>query len=107
MTLSDLESQLLALTPTEKDRIIQLLTQSLATTSDGAAPTLASSSGTAKIANTQIAVWELVNAKQLGCSDADLLQIYPQLTATDLANAWDYAEAHDHEISLILQEIDE
>jgi uncharacterized protein (DUF433 family) len=107
MTLSDLESQLLALTPAQKEHIIQFLTQSLATTPAGTAPTPPIFSGSAKITNTQIAVWELVNAKQLGCSDADLLQIYPQLTATDLANAWDYAEAHYDEISLILQEIDE
>ncbi len=107
MTLTDLESQLLALTRPEKEHIIQLLTQSLATTAAGEAPTPAISSGSAKIANTQIAVWELVNAKQLGCSDADLLQIYPQLTATDLASAWEYANDHYDEISLILQEIDE
>jgi hypothetical protein len=30
MTLKDLESQLLALTPAEKERVIQLLTHSLA-----------------------------------------------------------------------------
>jgi uncharacterized protein (DUF433 family) len=107
MTLTDLESQLLSLTRCEKEHIIQLLTQSLATTSAETTTSAAISSGSAKIANTQIAVWELVNAKQLGCSDADLLQIYPQLTATDLANAWEYAEAHYDEISLILQEIDE
>jgi uncharacterized protein (DUF433 family) len=104
MTLKDLESQLLVLSRPEKEHIIQLLTQSLANTP---AETAAISSGSAKIANTQIAVWELVNAKQLGCSDVDLLQIYPQLTSTDLANAWEYAETHYDEISQILQEIDE
>jgi uncharacterized protein (DUF433 family) len=107
MTLTDLESQLLALTRAEKEHIIQLLTQSLTTTSAETAPNPPISSGSAKIANTQIAVWELVNAKQLGCSNADLLDIYPQLTATDLATAWEYADAHYDEISLILQEIDE
>jgi uncharacterized protein (DUF433 family) len=107
MTLTDLESQLLALTRPEKQHIIQLLTQSLATTPTEAAPTPPISSGSATIANTQIAVWELVNAKQLGCSNGDLLDIYPQLTAADLATAWEYAAAHYDEISLILQEIDE
>jgi uncharacterized protein (DUF433 family) len=104
MTLTDLESQLLSLTRLEKEHIIQLLTQNLATTP---AATAAISSGSAKIANTQIAVWELVNAKQLGCSNGDLLEIYPELTAADLATAWAYADAHYDEISLILQEIDE
>jgi uncharacterized protein (DUF433 family) len=107
MTLTDLESQLLALTRPEKEHIIQLLTQNLATTLVGTAATPPISSGSAKIANTQIAVWELVNAKQLGCSNGDLLDIYPQLTAADLATAWAYADAHYDEISLILQEIDE
>jgi uncharacterized protein (DUF433 family) len=104
MTLTDLESQLLSLTRLEKEHIIQLLTQNLATTP---VATAAISSGSAKIANTQIAVWELVNAKQLGCSNGDLLEIYPELTAADLATAWAYADAHYDEISLILQEIDE
>ena len=107
MTLSDLESHLLELTPAQKEHIIQLVTQSLATTPAEAASTPPIPSGSAKIANTQIAVWELVNAKQLGCSNADLLDIYPQLTAADLASAWEYADAHYDEISLILQEIDE
>jgi uncharacterized protein (DUF433 family) len=66
-----------------------------------------SGGGEAQIGNTQIAVWELVNAKELGCNDDVLLQIYPQLTALDLANAWEYAEAHADEISRTLQEIDE
>jgi uncharacterized protein (DUF433 family) len=107
MTLNDLESQLLALTPAEKSRVIQLLTQSLASIQADIAKPLAIGGGEARIGNTQIAVWELVNAKQLGCSDADLLQIYPQLTPLDLANAWEYAEANADEISRTLQEIDE
>ena len=107
MTLKDLEAQLLALTPAEKERVIQLLTHSLVTSSAEVAKPVAISAGEARIGDTQIAVWELVNAKELGCSDADLLQIYPQLTALDLANAWDYAEANADEISRTLQEIDE
>ena len=107
MTLKDLESQLLALTPAEKERVIQLLTQSLVRTQPEIAQPPEISNGEARIANTQIAIWELVNAKQLGCSDADLLQIYPQLTALDLASAWEYADANADEISRTLQELDE
>ena len=81
MTLKDLEAQLLALTPAEKQRIIQLLTQSLVTAPADAAKPVSSGAGEARIGDTKIAIWELVNAKELGCSDADLLQIYPQLTA--------------------------
>jgi uncharacterized protein (DUF433 family) len=107
MTLKDLESKLLALTPAEKERVIQLLTQSLETIQPPIAKPLEISDGEARIGNTQIAVWEVVNAKDLGYNDADILQAYPQLTATDLATAWDYADAHPQEIALALQEIDE
>jgi uncharacterized protein (DUF433 family) len=107
MTLQDLESQLLALTPAEKEHVIQLLTHSLVSIQPEIAKPLETSSGEARIANTQIAIWELVNAQDLGCSDRDLLQMYPQLTESDLATAWDYAEAHPEEIMLALQSIDE
>ena len=107
MTLKDLESQLLALTTAEKERVIELLTQSLVNIQPKIAKPPETSSGEARIANTQIAIWELVNAQQLGYSDGDLLQIYPQLTTLDLATAWDYAEAHPAEIALALREIDE
>ncbi len=122
MTLKDLESQLLALTPAEKERVIQLLTHSLTIDSPFAqrsagkemlhqqaevAKPVESSAGEARIGDTQIAVWELVNAQDLGCSDRDLLQMYPQLTENDLATAWDYADAHPEEIMLALQAIDE
>jgi uncharacterized protein (DUF433 family) len=107
MTLKDLESKLLALTPAEKERVIQLLTQSLESIQPPSTKPLEVSDGEARIGNTQIAVWEVVNAKDLGYSDGDILQAYPQLTATDLATAWDYAEAHPQEIALALQEIDE
>jgi uncharacterized protein (DUF433 family) len=107
MTLKDLESKLLALTPAEKERVIQLLTQSLESIQPLSVKPLEISDGEARIGNTQIAVWEVVNAKDLGYSDGDILQAYPQLTATDLATAWDYADAHPQEIALALQAIDE
>jgi uncharacterized protein (DUF433 family) len=107
MTLKDLESQLLALTPAEQQRAIQLLTQNLAKMRTENAKPPAISGGEARIANTQIAIWELVNAQQLGYSDGDLLAMYPQLTPTDLTTAWDYAADHPEEITLAIQEIGE
>ncbi|WP_310487085.1 DUF433 domain-containing protein [Chamaesiphon sp. VAR_69_metabat_338] len=107
MTLQDLESQLLALTPAEKERVIQLLTHSLVSTQPEIALPPEISGGEAFIANTQIAIWELVNAQDLGCSDRDILQMYPQLTQSDLDTAWEYADAHPEEIMLALQSIDE
>jgi uncharacterized protein (DUF433 family) len=116
MTLKDLESQLLALTYAEKERVIQLLTHSLTIDSpaeracrerSAVAKPVQIGAGEARIGDPQIAIWELVNAKELGCSDADLVQIYPQLTALDLVTAWEYAEANAAEISRTLQELEE
>ncbi len=107
MTLKDLESQLLALTPAEKEHVIQLLTHSLISIQPTVTKPVEISGGEARIANTQIAIWELVNAQDLGCNDRDLLLMYPQLTESDLATAWDYAEAHPEEMMLALQAIDE
>jgi uncharacterized protein (DUF433 family) len=48
-------------------------------------------------------VWTLVRARQLGLSEADLLQAYPTLRAEDLAEAWAYARANSDEIEHQIQ----
>lgn len=60
--------------------------------------------GDARIANTRIPVWVLVHARTLGNSEAELLENYPSLTATDLTNAWTYAAAYPEEIAQAIQE---
>ncbi len=54
--------------------------------------------GEACIGRTRIAVWMLEEARRLRVSDAELLQDYPGLSATDLAAAWVYVAAHPAEI---------
>jgi uncharacterized protein (DUF433 family) len=54
--------------------------------------------GVARLAGTRIPVWALVQYRRLGASDAELLKIYPTLSATDLAHAWAYYETHQAEI---------
>ena len=54
--------------------------------------------GAACIRQTRIAVWMLEQARRQGVSEANLLLNYPLLTAQDLANAWDYANANIQEI---------
>jgi uncharacterized protein (DUF433 family) len=61
-------------------------------------------SGEARIVRTRIPVWLLVQARQLGTSEADLLQAYPSLRAEDLANAWAYARAHQDVIQQQIQD---
>jgi uncharacterized protein (DUF433 family) len=60
--------------------------------------------GSARIAGTRIPIWLLVEARDLGASDAQLLLDYPGLWAEDLANAWSYARTHHDEIEAEIRE---
>jgi uncharacterized protein (DUF433 family) len=54
--------------------------------------------GDARIAGTRIPVWQLVEARSLGASEAQLLSDYPNLRAEDLVSAWSYERSHREEI---------
>jgi uncharacterized protein (DUF433 family) len=99
MTLTELRKNLLSLTPAEKAEAIDLLSQSLNHSWRGITKTKDVCGGSACIAGTRIPVWVLVNAHNLGISESMLLDDYPTLTATDLTNAWVYAEVYRVEIS--------
>jgi len=107
MTIQKLESELLALTPDEKAQAIQLLVQSLGNTWRGIEKTLGVCGGDACIVGTRIPIWVLVNARNLGISEAQLLKDYPTLSATDLTNAWLYANVYHEEIRTAIQENEE
>jgi uncharacterized protein (DUF433 family) len=47
---------------------------------------------------TRIPIWLLVQLRQLGMAEAELLQDYPTLREDDLANAWAYARQHREEL---------
>ena len=49
-------------------------------------------------------MWVLVRARQLGCSESDLLNAYPSLRAEDLRNAWAYYEGHRAEVDRLAEE---
>ncbi|MBP0021074.1 MAG: DUF433 domain-containing protein [Cyanobacteria bacterium SBLK] len=98
MTLKEIEPQLLALSPQEKARAIQILSQSLANSWNGIEKTPRVCGGRACVGKTRIPVWVLVNARRLGASEAHLLDDYPTITATDLVNAWNYAKVFSNEI---------
>ena len=99
MTQQELEHQFIALSPADKVAIVQRLTQSLSISGKGITKTPGVCGGEACIAGTRIAVWLLVEAQQLGISEAQLLQDYPHITAADLVNAWAYADAYPEEIA--------
>ncbi|NMG05650.1 DUF433 domain-containing protein [Brasilonema sp. UFV-L1] len=107
MTLQKLEPELLALTPNEKAQAIQILAQSLGNPWRGIEKTPGVCGGDACISGTRIPVWMLVNARNLGISEAQLLKDYPTLSATDLANAWVYATVYPEEITTAIRENEE
>lgn len=63
--------------------------------------------GNACVRDTRITVWGLVRDRQLGASDAVILQNIQGLTPADLHAAWDYAEAHIDEIEQAIRENEE
>lgn len=82
----------------EKAQVLQWIARDLADASPGIDSTPAVLGGEARIVRTRIPVWVLVQARRLGATEADLLQMYPTLRAEDLINAWSYARAHAEEI---------
>jgi uncharacterized protein (DUF433 family) len=50
------------------------------------------------IRKPRIPVWVLVRGRQLGMTEAELLDSYPSLQAQDLVNAWAYMKTHRDEI---------
>jgi len=85
MTLDELRTHLLALTPAEKAEVVHLLLQSLGNIWPGIEKTPGVVGGDACIVGTRIPMWDLVQYRRLGASDAKILEAYPQLTATHLA----------------------
>lgn len=60
--------------------------------------------GKARIRNTRIPVWTIIEAKKSGATDIEILQHFESLTAEDLANALRYFEGHKGEIEQNLAE---
>lgn len=103
MTSQELKEGLINLSLADKAEIIQSLTKNLSKGGKGITKTPGVCGGEACIAGTRIAVWLLVEAQQLGISEAQLLQDYPHITAADLVNAWAYADAHPEEIAELIR----
>lgn len=59
--------------------------------------------GEACVAGTRIPVWVLVRARQLGGSEADILQDYPRLSRDDLDAAWGYYALHRADIEQLIE----
>lgn len=100
--LDTIEKALSELSSGEKAHLLQKVARELG----GAAPGIDTDPGVcggeACIARTRIPVWLLARARQLGASEAALLQAYPALRAEDLVNAWAYAQLHPTEIEELI-----
>ncbi len=63
--------------------------------------------GDACIQGHRIPVWVLVGFRNLGFSDAKVLESYPSITQTDLNAAWRYYDANSEEIDDRIRENEE
>jgi uncharacterized protein (DUF433 family) len=63
--------------------------------------------GEACFLRTRIPVWTVVRARQLGMSEAAVLESYPALMAEDLVHAYHYARANAGEIARAIAENEE
>ena len=105
--LKEAEAILRKLTPSEK---AQFITQAVSDLSDffpGIEKTPGVCGGDAVIIRTRIPVWLLVNWRNLGLSDAKLLEEYPSLREQDLRNAWAYYAKYTSEIDQSILENEE
>lgn len=99
MTVMQQAEQLLSeMTQAEKIQFLQLIARDLSGDIPGIVRTPDVCGGDARVAGTRIPVWVLVQYRQLGATEADLLHMYPPLRSEDLANAWAYYRSHKTEI---------
>lgn len=63
--------------------------------------------GDPRIAGTRIPVWTLEQYRRLGLSEAQILNAFPGLRATDLVNAWAHVAGHSEEIERQILENEE
>ena len=97
-TLQQFEQFLSGLKRAEKARLLQWVAQDLGDSFPGIESTPNICGGEPCIVRTRIPVWVLVQARNLGMSEAAILESYPTLRAEDLVNAWAYYRSHHQEI---------
>jgi uncharacterized protein (DUF433 family) len=60
--------------------------------------------GSPRLVRTRIPIWVLQRMQQVGLSEAEILESYPTLAASDLVQAWGYAALHKAEIDREIEE---
>ena len=94
----EIEELLASLSRAEKAQLLQWIVHDLGDAFPGIESNPLVSGGEPRIVRTRIPVWVLVQARNLGMSEADILRSYPVLRAEDLANAWAFYRSHRDEI---------
>jgi uncharacterized protein (DUF433 family) len=102
--LQEVEQLLSTMARAEKAQVLQWVARDLGDAFPGIDSSPNVCGGQPCIVRTRIPVWLLVQTKQLGTIEADILRSYPTLRAEDLANAWAYARAHRSEIDQQIRE---
>lgn len=97
-TLNEAEKVIANLSEADKAQLLRWLEKEVKNGFAGIEKTENVMGGAACVRQTRIPVWLLEQARRQGVSEIDLLRNYPQLTAQDLANAWDYVSSHQNEI---------
>jgi len=54
--------------------------------------------GSARVRDTRLPVWGIVKARRNGCTNEDILQMYPMLSPDDITAALEYAGNHSQEV---------
>lgn len=107
MKLKEITTEINSLSASDKMVLIKILTEQLTNGSLGIQKTPGICGGDACIGHTRIPIWSLVNYRNLGASDAIILESFPDLTDVDLVNAWAYADAYPDEIAQAIKENDD
>jgi uncharacterized protein (DUF433 family) len=102
-TLTEVREALPRLTESERYDLLR----DLATAVPNIVKTPGVCGGEACFLRTRIPVWTVVRARQLGVSEAGVLESYPALTAEDLVHAYHYARANQGEIAQAIAENEE
>lgn len=97
-SLVEAEQVIANLSDSDKAQLLQWLEKEVKNVRAGIDKTANVMGGAACIRQTRIPVWLLEQARRQDASEVDLLRNYPQLSAQDLANAWNYAASHKAEI---------
>lgn len=105
--IQEAERLLASMTRAEKAQVLQWVVRDLGDAFPGIENIPGVCGGAPCIVRTRIPVWVLVQAKQFGTREADLLRCYPTLRAEDLAHAWAYFRTHRHELEQQIRENEE